>query len=175
MEVSALFDPMATHSFVSLTCASRAGLVVVPLEEECYVSTPCTGVMVVLTSCPNVTMSIDDREIMADLQVLDMRDFDMILGMDWLASYHATVDCFTKAVIFRILEQTSFYLSGDVTSPPIISVTEAHKLLLKGYVGYLAAVQDTQTEGPQLEDISVIQEYPDVFSEDLSEYLQIER
>ena len=75
----------------------------VPLEEECYVSTPCAGVMVVLTSCPDVTMSVGDQEMMTDLLVLDMRDFDVILGMDWLASYHATVDCFSKEVIFRIL------------------------------------------------------------------------
>ena len=135
-----MFDLGATHSFVSLTCASRAGLVMVPLEEECYVSTPCAGVMVVLTSCPDVTMSVGDQEMMTDLLVLDMRDFDVILGMDWLASYHATVDCFSKEVIFRILGQPPFCLSGDVTSPPIISVTQTRKLLLKGCVGYLAAV-----------------------------------
>ena len=139
----------------------------VPLEEECYVSTLCAGVMVVLTSCPDVTVSVGDQEMMTDLLVLDMRDFDVILEMDWLASYHATVECFSKEVIFRIPGQPPFCLSGDVISPPIISVTQAHKLLLKGCVGYLAAVQDTQSEGPQLEDIPVVQEYPDVFPEDL--------
>ena len=103
MEASALFDPRVTHSFVSLMCASRVSLVMVPLEEECYISTPCIGVMVVLISCPDVTMNSDDQEMMTDLLVLDMRDFDVILGMDWLASYHATVDCFSKEVIFQIL------------------------------------------------------------------------
>ena len=102
VEASALFDPGATHSFVSLMCASRAGLVMVPLEEECYVSTPCAGVMVVFTSCPYVTVSVGDQEMMTDLLVLDMRDFDVILGMDWLASYHATVDCFSKEVYWSV-------------------------------------------------------------------------
>ena len=85
-----------------------------------------------------------------------MRDFDVILEMDWLASYHATVDCFSKEVIFRIPGQPPFCLSGDVISPLIISVTQAHKLLLKRCVGYLAAVQDTQSEEPRLEDIPVV-------------------
>ena len=102
MEASALFDPRATHSFISLMCASRASLVMVSLKEECYISTSCAGVMVVLTSCLDVTVSIDDQEIMTDLLVLDMRNFDVILGMDWLASYHATVDYFSKEVIFQI-------------------------------------------------------------------------
>ena len=84
-------------------CANRAGLMTVPLEKECYVSTLCAGVMVVLTSCPDVTVSISDQEMMTDLLVLDMRDFNVILRMDWLASYHATIDCFSKEVIFRIL------------------------------------------------------------------------
>ena len=41
-------------------------------------------------------LCIEGRELLADLVFLDMRDFDVILGMDWLASYHASVHCFEK-------------------------------------------------------------------------------
>ena len=54
----------------------------IPLEEECYVSTPCGGLMVVHTVCPNVTVSVSDQEMMTDLLVLDMRNFDVILEID---------------------------------------------------------------------------------------------
>ncbi|KAF3645199.1 RNA-directed DNA polymerase -like protein [Capsicum annuum] len=37
---------------------------------------------------------------MADLVELEMVDFDAIMGMDWLASCYATVDCQTKRVCF---------------------------------------------------------------------------
>ena len=37
----------------------------------------------------------------ADLIPLDMVDLDVILGMDWLAKHHASVDCFRKEVVFR--------------------------------------------------------------------------
>ena len=100
MEACTLFDLGVKHSFISLTCASIAGLVMIPLEEDCYVPTPGGGVMVVLTSCPDVIVSVDDQEMMTDLLVLDMRDFDVILGTDWLASYHVIIDCFSKEVIF---------------------------------------------------------------------------
>ena len=39
---------------------------------------------------------IEGRELLADLVLLDMNDFDVILGMDWLASYHTGVHCFEK-------------------------------------------------------------------------------
>ena len=36
-----------------------------------------------------------------DLIELLTTDFDMILGMDWLAKYGATIDCRRKMVIFE--------------------------------------------------------------------------
>ena len=33
-----------------------------------------------------------------DLVVLDMRDFDVVLGMDWLSRHRATIDCYKKEV-----------------------------------------------------------------------------
>ena len=37
---------------------------------------------------------------MADLILLDIHDFDVILGMDWLSRHHAKVDCYRKEVRF---------------------------------------------------------------------------
>ena len=30
-----------------------------------------------------------------------MRDFDVILGMDWLSTNNESMDCFTKKVVFQ--------------------------------------------------------------------------
>ena len=38
----------------------------------------------------------------ADLKVLDMIDFDVILGMDWLSSYHANLNCYAKIITLAI-------------------------------------------------------------------------
>ena len=45
---------------------------------------------------------------MANLILLDVIDFDVILGMDWLAQHYATVDCHAKEVIFKILNDVEF-------------------------------------------------------------------
>ena len=42
------------------------------------------------------------REMPVDLVLLDLQDFDVILGMNWLTSYHASINCFGKMVIFSI-------------------------------------------------------------------------
>lgn len=52
--------------------------------------------------------SYGDRKISADLLLILMHDFDIILGMDWLATYHASVDCFSKEIIFKILREIEF-------------------------------------------------------------------
>jgi len=49
------------------------------------------------------------------------------------------------------------------------------KLLRRGYQGFLATVVDKNETKLKLEDITVIKEYPDVFSEELPGYPWIER
>ena len=48
-----------------------------------------------------------------DLIVLDMVDFDVILGKDWLASCHATLDCHSKVVKFSLPGDPAFTFQGD--------------------------------------------------------------
>ena len=41
---------------------------------------------------------IKGQEFPADLIALDMRDFDVVLGMDWSSCHRATLDCYKKEV-----------------------------------------------------------------------------
>ena len=47
---------------------------------------------------------MDDRELFEDLIVLDMDEYEIILGMDWLSKYHAKIDCRKKIVVFHPLD-----------------------------------------------------------------------
>lgn len=55
-----------------------------------------------------------DKELMEDLILLELDEFDVILGMDWLVAYHASVYCYTKEVVFRMLGQPEFSFQGDM-------------------------------------------------------------
>ena len=41
---------------------------------------------------------IEGHEFPTDLVALDMRDFDVVLGIDWLSRHRATLDCYKKEV-----------------------------------------------------------------------------
>ena len=49
-------------------------------------------------SCP---ILLSNRATLVDLVELDMLDFDVILGMDWLHAWFALIDCRTRVVKFQ--------------------------------------------------------------------------
>ena len=42
------------------------------------------------------------RELLVDLVLIATLDFDVILRMDWLATYDAFIDYFEKCVMFKL-------------------------------------------------------------------------
>ena len=101
--------------------------------------------------------------------LLDVIGFDVILGMDWLAQYYASVDCHAKEVIFRIPGDDEFRFRGDKSSMPqnLISVITASKMLRRGCQGYLAVVRDVQVDKGSVDRVPVVCEFQDVFLEEL--------
>ncbi|KAJ4953269.1 hypothetical protein NE237_030101 [Protea cynaroides] len=117
--------------------------------------------------CP---VLIGEKTLDATLIQLGMADFDVILGMDWLAWHFANLLCTEKKLTFKDKEGAEFSFSG--TKFPrkrklILSALNAKKCLEKGAVGYLVSVVDLTKEAPRMEDIDVVWDYPDVFPEEL--------
>ena len=52
----------------------------------------------VLRECP---LLIKGQVLMADLVILGINDFDIILGIDWLSKHHATIECHENEVLFQ--------------------------------------------------------------------------
>ena len=104
-----------------------------------------------------------------DSVLLSVMDFDVILGMDLLPQHYAVVDCWSKEVIFKILNDEEFKFVGDKSSAPqnLISAITARKMLKKGCQGYLALVRDTTAEKTSISDVPVACEFPDVFPDKL--------
>ncbi|KAL4032473.1 hypothetical protein IC575_005551 [Cucumis melo] len=98
-----------------------------------------------------------------------MRDFDVILGIDWLSANHASINCFGKEVVFNPPFGSSFKFrgAGIVCIPKVISAMKASKLLSQGTWGILASVVDTKESEVSLSSEPVIREYLDVFPDKL--------
>ena len=52
--------------------------------------------------CKECALILEDRELLTDLIVLSMREFDVILGIDWLTKFHAKMDCVSKSISFAL-------------------------------------------------------------------------
>ncbi|TXG69298.1 hypothetical protein EZV62_004233 [Acer yangbiense] len=141
-DAKVLFDPGATHSFISSKFALFSDKPAELLDYSLSVATPLgdsVAVKIVYKAC---VISFDGREFYVDLLPLDMHDFDVILGMDWLSAYHACVDCFTKDIVFHIPGQTEFRFQDARKSHVrgFISMIKASKMLSRGCEGFLANV-----------------------------------
>ncbi|KAL0537641.1 hypothetical protein IC582_026624 [Cucumis melo] len=164
-----LFDSGSSHSFISSAFVSHARLEVEPLHHVLSVSTPSGECMLSKEKVKACQIELAGHVIEVTLIVLDMLDFDVILGMDWLAANHASIDCSRKEVTFNPPSMASFKFKGGGSKslPQVISAIRASKLLSQGTWGILASVVDTREADVSLSSEPVVRDYPDVFPEEL--------
>ncbi|KAL0551590.1 hypothetical protein IC582_010679 [Cucumis melo] len=164
-----LFDSGSSHSFISSAFVSHARLEVEPLHHVLSVSTPSGECMLSREKVKACQIEIAGHVIEVTLIVLDMLDFDVILGMDWLAANHASIYCSRKEVTFNPPSMASFKFKGGGSKslPQVISAIRASKLLSQGTWGILASVVDTREVDVSLSSEPVVRDYPDVFPEEL--------
>ena len=121
----------------------------------------------VYKNCPLI---VHDREFFIDLIALPFHEFDLILGMDFLSKYRAIVDCDKKTILLKCSDLSKVTVHGirfDSVSN-VIFVMQARRFLRKGFESFLALVLDSKIGQVNLEDISVIKEFPNVVLEELS-------
>ena len=164
----ALIDPGSTYSFVFISFAGLFGMPIDNMNFDLFVATPLGDFVMVNKILRDCCVMIGYKEMTVDLVLLDLQDFDVILGMDWLTSYHASVDYFRKRVTFSIPGQPDFSFEGKHVDKPlrVISALRASSLLRKGCQGFLAYVVNEEND-LKLEDIPIVRDYPDVFPKDL--------
>ncbi|KAA0039038.1 ty3-gypsy retrotransposon protein [Cucumis melo var. makuwa] len=164
-----LFDSGSSHSFISSAFVLHARLEVEPLHHVLSVSTPSGECILSKEKRKGCQIEITGHVIEVTLLVLDMLDFDVILGRDWLVSNHASIDCSRKEVAFNPPSMPSFKFKGEGSRslPQVILAMRASKLLSQGTWSILASVVDTREVDVFLSSKPVVRDYPDVFPEEL--------
>ncbi|GJW36375.1 putative reverse transcriptase domain-containing protein [Tanacetum coccineum] len=109
-----------------------------------------------------------------DLMPIELGSFDVIIGMDWLAKYHALIVCDEKVVRIPYGNEVLIIRGDNCDSGSklnIISCTKTQKYIEKGCQVYLAQVTskkaEDKSEERRLEDVPIVREFPKVFPEDL--------
>ncbi|PHT31182.1 hypothetical protein CQW23_27519 [Capsicum baccatum] len=133
-DVYVLLDPRSTLSYVTPYVTIGFGFELEVIEEPFTVSNPVSDSIVAKRVYRNCVVFILSRDSVADLIELDMVDFDAILGMDWLHSCYAILDCKSRKVTFYFSNETPIVWAGSSVEPRghFISYLRAQKLISKG-------------------------------------------
>ena len=108
-----LFDYGASHSFVVASCVNKLGLKVEALEESLHVNSPLGIGMRIDQICHKCELEISGILLTLELRVMDMSEFDVNLGMDWLEAHRVVIDCDRKRVTAYTLGGSRFIFQGD--------------------------------------------------------------
>ena len=92
-----------------------------------------------------------------------MYDFNVILGIDWLSTHQALVNCFIDKVVFQKPKHSKFEIECGckVSLVRVILALKATRLLHQGCKVYLARMIDSLKV--TLECVQVVQKFSNVF------------
>ena len=93
-----LFDYGASHSFLVTSNVDVLGLEVETLDEPLHVSSPLGTRVRIDHICWDCELEISGILLMVDLRIMDISNFDVILGMDWFTAHQVVIDCDSRRI-----------------------------------------------------------------------------
>ena len=63
--------------------------------------------------CHGCELEISGTLLTVDLRIMDMLEFNVILGMDWLTAYRVIIDCERRRVTACTQDSTHVVFKGD--------------------------------------------------------------
>ena len=160
-----LFDYGVSHSFIAASVVIELGLEVEALEEPWYVSSPLGIRARIGMICRGCELDISRILLTVDLRVMDMSEFDVILGMDWLIAYRVVIDCESRRVIAYTQDGIRVVFQRDKHDilPQTVYESRCHGQL----AGWLASLTLKDEVRLDLDLPRVVCEYEDVFPDEL--------
>ena len=149
----------------TLTIERELDLEVETLKEPLYVSSPLGIRVRIGMICRGCELEISGTLLTVDLRIMDMSEFDVILGMDWLTTYRVVIDCERRRVTAYTQDGTRVVFQGDKHDifPQTVFESKGQGQL----AGWLASLTLEDEERPDLDLPRVVCEYADVFPDEL--------
>ena len=160
-----LFYSGASHSFIVASIVTELGLEVETLEEPLYMSYSLGIRARIGMICRGCELEISGTLLTVDLRIMDMSEFDVILGMDWMTAYKVIIDCERRRVTAYTQDGTRVVFQGD--KHDILPQTVYESRCQGQLRGWLASLTLEDEERPDLDLPRVVCEYVDVFPDEL--------
>ena len=169
MPANVLIDSGASRCFINKSFCNGLDRMLEPMGETLEIETADNNHLLVSMHYPNCKVTVENQNFPANLIPMNLGEFDVILGMDWLTRHKAQILCHDK--ILKLVspsgERTVFYGERKNRRMNLLSVAKARRCIRKGCVAYLAHVVDKQKQTIQAKDIPVVSEFTDVFPDEL--------
>ena len=149
----------------TLTIERELGLEVETLKEPLYVSSPLGIRARIGMICRGCELEISRTLLTVDLRIMDMSEFDVILGMDWLTAYRVVIDYERRRVTAYTQDGTRVVFQGD--KHDIFPQTIYESRCQGQLAGWLASLTLEDKVRPDLDLPRVVCEYVDVFPDEL--------
>nr|GEU51203.1 reverse transcriptase domain-containing protein [Tanacetum cinerariifolium] len=172
---SILFDTGFDKSFMSTTLSSQIDITPTSLDHYYDVKLADGRKNGLNTIIWGFTLNFLNHPFNIALMRVELGSFDVIMGMYWLVKYQAIIVCAEKIIHIPWGNETLIVHEddsnqGNKTHLNIISCTKMQKYMLKGCHVFLAHVTIKETEDKsekkRLEDVPIVQDFPEVFPED---------
>ncbi|GJU98430.1 putative reverse transcriptase domain-containing protein [Tanacetum coccineum] len=173
---SILFDTGADRSFVSTAFSSQMDITPSTLDHYYDVELADGRIIGLNTILRGCTLNLLNHPFNINLMPVELGSFDAIIGMDWLVKYQAIIVCAEKIIHIPWGNET-LIVHGDGSNQGhearlhIISYSKTQEYMLKGCPVFLAHVTtkevEDKSEKKRLEDVPIVQDFPEVFPEDL--------
>ncbi|XP_028062898.1 uncharacterized protein LOC114266209 [Camellia sinensis] len=163
---SVLIDTGASHSLIATSFASLLGLESRQLQASFTMESPVGGKVTLTHRCLGCVIEVAGRQLPFNFVMLEMSGFDVILGMDWLFTYRAIIDCHREKVIVCTASGDCFTFLRDRygRSLPFPYYPRGQGQ----FNSLLATLLDDGSDVVRDEFLKVVYEYHDVFPGDLT-------
>ena len=135
------------------------------LKELLYVRSPLGIRARIVMICRGCELEISGTLLTVDLKIMDMSEFDVILGMDWLIAYRIVIDCERMRVTAYMQDDTHMVFQGN--KHDIFPWTVYESKCQGQLAGWLASFTLEDEERSDLDLPRVVCKYVDVFPDEL--------
>ena len=132
--LSVLIDPGATDTFISPSALLRCGLAAREQSNFRMVEMALGSQQLVGSMVRDCNVNIGGCDTKMNLYSTTLGTYDLIVGMDWLESHQAILDCYNKTILLKNDQGETIVIKGirrDVTLR-LISAKKVNKCMRKG-------------------------------------------
>eukprot|EP00253_Pinus_taeda_P030209 PITA_30209 len=171
LSIAVLIDPRATLSYVSPKIVEQCKLQSEKFRNPWLVQLATGAKRRVLAKINNCSLTIAGQPIVADLNILPLGSYDILIGMDWLEKHWSLVNCKTRTIYYKDDRGEQHELQGikhPVQARPI-TASQLAKCIKKKCQIYAIQVgyANQKDKTAMLGNIPVVQEFADVFLEEV--------